>query len=819
MRLAVLILCISAAILGYEIALMRALSVARWHHFAYMIVSVAMLGFGASGTLLSLWGKRLLKRFDASITAFAVAFTASIPLTAIASQWVPFDVFQLAWDWHQYLYLFEYYLLLVVPFLLGATCIGLALMRETERAHGIYFWNLLGSGLGSCGMVALMFVLPPAELPLGAFAVAAIGALAFCLPLARRAPYASVVAVLVAAPVAVTLWRPFELRISEHKQLRVLLDLGDTQVVETRTGPLGLIHVLDGPMIREIKGRSVGYVGGEPRQRAILFDADSASPILHITAPGQVEGLDWTPNALPYHLLDRPSTLVIGAGGGSDVLLARYHRCRSITALELNPKVVDLVTGSQAGFAQHLYQQPEVELICAEARGYLARTDRKFDLIQLPLVDSLGSTSAGAAALGESYLYTVEAFDAYLDRLTPNGILSITRWLRMPPSDVPRILTTLTEALHRRGLDDASLHVIAIRGMFTATILASPAPFSATQLEAVRPFCQQRDFDVIWHVVVKRFRGEEGPTLFPMPSDEANFRNELPEPYYYLAARMLVAAAPERELFIESYPVDISPTTDDRPYHSLSFGLRALRHVRETMGDDWVRYVDWGYLVLLATLVQAIVAAIVLILLPLLFLRREAGARGGRLATCAYFACLGAAYMFTEIIMMQKLSLFLASPIYSAAVVLTSFMVFSGLGSLSAGRLLDGGRRAAGLGLLGILVVGLAMWAGLDGVLRPLAGSAAWLRFTVAALAAGLLAFFMGMPFPSGLRCVATRSPALTPWAWGVNGSASVVGATLAMVLAVSLGFRTVLLLALALYTLAALTLPRIQKQTGGNLS
>jgi hypothetical protein len=173
--------------------------------------------------------------------------------------------------------------------------------------------------------------------------------------------------------------------------------------------------------------------------------------------------------------------------------------------------------------------------------------------------------------------------------------------------------------------------------------------------------------------------------------------------------------------------------------------------------------------------------------------------------------------MFIEIVLMQKLSLFLASPIYSAAVVLTSFMVFSGLGSLTAGRLLGGERRAAGLGILGILVVGLTMWAGLDGLLYRLAGLPTWARMLAASGCAGLLAFFMGMPFPSGLRRVAHTVPALTPWAWGVNGAASVVGATLAMVLAVSLGFRLVFLLAFALYALAALVLGRITARDGAS--
>jgi len=792
MRLAILILCVSAAVLGYEIALMRALSVARWHHFAYMIVSIALLGFGASGTLLALLRERLLERFDRALSAFAAAFALSIPVSFALAQRVPFDAFQLAWDWRQCLYLSLYYLILFVPFMLGATCIGLALVREAHQAHRIYFWNLLGSGIGACGIVPLMYLLPPASLPFGAFLAACLGLLIYGAD--RRARVAIAVPTIVAA--LLLLWAAglgSDLNISEHKQLTLLLDLPDTRVVDARTGPLGTIHVLDGPAIRLVAGRSVAYQGPEPVQRAIVVDADSASAVNHITAPEQAEGFDYTPNALPYYLLDRPRTLIIGAGGGSDVVLARRHRCPSTTALELNPQIVDLMRGSQAEFAQRLYNQPGVELIAAEARGFLARSQARYDLIQLPLVESLGATSAGVAALNESYLYTVEAMELYLDRLEPHGILSITRWLRTPPSDVVRILNTLADALGRRVRGGPGRHAIAIRGMFTATVLASPAPFSPQQLEAARAFCRERSFDLVWLPERRPYR--------------TNHYNKLPMPYYALAAESIFQSAERRRELVRRYPYDITPTTDDRPYHALTFRWRALRHLRETMGDQWVRYVDWGYLVLVATLAQAVVAGVVLILVPLLFLRRRAGARGGRVATCVYFACLGVAYMCIEIVMMQKLALFLASPIYAAAVVLGSFMLFSGLGSLVAGRLLDRERRAATLGILAILVVGFAMQFGLDPLLRGLAGSATWLRMPVAAACAGALAFFMGMPFPSGLRRVASRVPALTPWAWGVNGCASVVGATLAMVLAVSFGFRAVLLLAFALYALAGLAL------------
>jgi hypothetical protein len=478
------------------------------------------------------------------------------------------------------------------------------------------------------------------------------------------------------------------------------------------------------------------------------------------------------------------------------VVLARFHRAEAITALEIHPGVIDLMRGSQADFAGHLYEQPEVRLAAAEARGFLARTRDRYDLIQLPLVESFGAAAGGTHALSENYLLTLEAFDAYLDRLAERGILCVTRWLKIVlPSDAIRVVATASEALRRRGIDDPGQSIVFIRGLDTATILVSARPFAPEQLAAVREFCDARRFALVW--------------LPGMDPAEANQHCALPEPVYAEAARKLLGS--ERKAFLESYRLDVTPTTDDRPYHALSVRGRALRELLRSPTSTQLSMVEWGYIVLLATLVQAALAGAVLILLPLLFLRRRRGRRGGRLATCVYFACLGVAYMLVEIVLMQKLTLFLASPIYAAALVLASFMVFSGLGSLTAGRLLGGERRAAMAGIAGIGVVGLGLWLGMDSLLSGLWGAPGWARGLVATGCSGALAFFMGMPFPSGLRRVAAQVPALTPWAWGVNGCASVVGAVLAMVLAVSWGFRAVLLVAYALYVVAAAVLPAVR--------
>lgn len=787
MRRAVTIATTSASVLGFEIVLMRALAITRWHHFAYMIVSLALLGFGASGALIALLRARVARHADGWIAAFATAFAVAIPSSFALSQRVPFNVFELGWDATQYLYLLEYYAILFVPFLFGATVIGLCLVQEGAAVHQLYFWNLLGSGVGACGTVVLLYGVSPEHVPLALCAAAGVGAVAAAGRGLRGA------AVPFAVAVCTLLWfgivSPLALRWPEHKALSALLREPDARIVERRSSPLGLVHVVDSPTIRLTPGVSIAYTGDLPRQRALVVDAASVSAINHVTDGAQLLALDYTAAALPYHLLQRPRTLVVGAGGGGDIRLAQHHRCREIIALEMDPVVAALLRGSQSEYAQQVFEQPGTELRVAEARGYLTRCARHFDLIQLPLVESFGTAGLGVQSLAESYLYTVESIAAMLDRLAPGGLLCITRWADTPPRDSIRLFATVTEALTQRGVASVGDHVLFIRSWSTATIVASVTPVSAGQVAALRRFCDGRSFDLVW-----------APG---MAIEEANRYHILPEPHYARATRELLS--PRRRAFIALSPFDIAPTTDDRPYHSLSVRWRGLKHLRSTMGDRWVSFADWGYIVLIATVAQAALAAVVLVLVPLLVARGGRVSARLRVGTLAYFAALGVGYMLVELCLMQKLSLFLASPVHSAALVLSTFLVFSGAGSLASGRLARSARRGALTGALGAVGVGLILWVAGESVLGHFVGRPLLLRCVIAAVYAAPLAFFMGMPFPSGLRLLAERAPQATPWAWGINGSASVVGAALTPVLAVSFGFRTTLLLAFGAYGAAAL--------------
>ena len=501
--------------------------------------------------------------------------------------------------------------------------------------------------------------------------------------------------------------------------------------------------------------------------------------------------LDRQSAALPYHLVAAPRVLVLGAGGGADVLLARLHRARSVDAVEINPQMAALVGRDFADFAGRLYEAPGVRLHTAEARSFTARTKGRFDLIQVALLDSSSAASAGLHALNESTLYTVEAFQTYLSRLAPGGILAITRWLKVPPRDSLRLFATAIEALARGGVAEPGRHLALIRSWKTSTLLVKNGPLEPADVAAVRRFCRERSFDIAH--------------LPGMTAAEANRYNILERPYLHIGATALLGPEPRR--FLDDYIFDVGPTTDERPYffQFLKWGT-LVDLLRRPVGG--LRLVEWGYLILLAALVQAVPLGAVLVLLPVAALRRQAAAAPGRGRVAVYFLALGLAFLFIEIAFIKRFVLFLGHPLYAVALVLASFLAFAGLGSGCAGglrRRLGGfASRAMGLAVAAIGVLALVYLAGLPVLFERLLALPEAARAAATVLLVAPLAFFMGMPFPLGLARLATRAPSLVPWAWGINGCASVVSAILATLLSVHLGFGAVVVLAVALYGLAA---------------
>ncbi len=596
MPLLLAISVLSAAVIAYEILLTRLFSIILWHHFAYMIISLAFLGFGASGTFLAFARPWAIARFTPVFAAFAVLFGASAPAAFALAQRLPFNPLELAWDWRQAAYLLTLYLLLAVPFFCAAVCIGLSYTRFRDRIGVIYRADLAGAGTGALTIMLVLFALT-AERTLALLGAAGfIAAGLICLE--RRRGLAAALALIALGLVSPILWPDGAIapRPSPYKELSQALRAPGAEVLARRSSPLGALTVVRQPTIpfRHAPGLSLYAEAEVPPQLGLFTDGGSMTAITRYRGePGELAYLDDQTAALPYHLLERPRVLVLGAGGGADVLLARHHRAEAIDAVELNPQVVALMRHDFADFAGHLYDAPGVRVTVAEARRFVTMSRESYDLIQISLLDSFTATAAGLYSLSESTLYTVEAFSAYLRRLSPGGFLAITRWLKVPPRDSLKLVATARAALERDGVRDASRRLALIRGWNTVTLVLKNGPLEAPEIAAIREFSAARGFDLGW--------------LPGMGEEEANRSNRLAAPYFFIGARALLGE--RAQAFMADYKFDIRPATDDRPYFFRFFKWRTLAELIGLGPAGGLALLEWGYLILVATLVQAALPA------------------------------------------------------------------------------------------------------------------------------------------------------------------------------------------------------------------
>ncbi len=782
-RLHVAVGLLSVALIAFELGLMQVLSTVQWHHFAYMVISVALLGFGAAGTLLALAREALMRRFEGLLPLLMTASGAAM-LGAVALSQAPFarfDSYLLFVEPGQAGALVLTYLLFFVPFLLGALAIGMVFVRRVARIGSYYFANLAGSGVGGLAAVALLWVVAPERLP-AVTALTAVAAGLFVVP-RRHRRWLLPAAGLAAALSVFFLLRPPGLAHSPYKDLSRTLTLPGAEVVLTRSSPHGRVEVVAAPALRYAPGLSLSFTGEVPVQQAVFNNGNWLGPVTAWTRGDTTHLLDYTTAALPYAMRLRAAVLVLHAGTGDDAAHAVVRGARRVVAVEPDGLVLDLLRRDLAALTDSLFYQPAVTARALEPRTYLAADTTRFDLVTLPAVGAFGGT-VGLSALQEQYSLTKEGFRATWDRLTPGGAVAVTAWMDYPYRHALKVLATLVEVLEGVGVVDPAAHLAAVRSWGAVTFVLKKTPLAPEEIARIRRFCGRMAFD---------------PLLLPglEPGERDGF-NRMPDGQFFAYVDQLLSA--DRERLYEGYDFAIAPATDDRPYFAQFLRWRNLPRLARQFGDRTVPFLEVGYLIAGVTFVQILLAALVLVLLPLLRLGWRGPDKGW---TLAYFGSLGLGYLFVEIVLIQRFTLYLGHPLYAAAAVIATMLVCSGAGSYASERL--AARRGTLLRVAGAVTLCILVYAvALTPLLRA---SIAWplpLRALCAFALVAPPAFVMGMPFPLGLRWLSERSAPQVPWAWGVNGCLSVVSTAAAALLAVEAGFVVVMGLAAGAYALAA---------------
>ncbi|WP_455204257.1 spermine/spermidine synthase domain-containing protein [Kaarinaea lacus] len=791
---------ISAAALAYEVLLMRLLSIIQWHHFAYMIISLALLGYGVSGTVIAITQKLLKKHYSVSFAVSVLGFSVSAIFCFLLAQQLPFNPEQLFWDWRQPLWSFVLYLLLALPFFFAATAVGLSLCVFKEKISQIYAMDLLGAGFGSIVILLMLFTVFPEQCLLLVTAMGFIAALISWLEMRQAERWPMVVALL---GIVILVFVPNQWlapNISPYKSLPQLLNITGSKIVEQYSSPLGLISVVENKVmpLRHAPGLGLTATTEPPQQLAVFTDADAMTAITKMPADlSKLAYLDAMTSALAYHLHNIDTVAILGVGGGADVLQAKFHGVEQLDAVELNQQMADLLKKRYANYSGNLFATESYRLYVGDARGFISSSERKYDLIQVASFDAFNASATGLYALNENYLYTSEALVEYLMHITDKGYVSLNRWVQMPPRDMLKLFATAIEALQALGIEKPGRHLALIRNWQTSTLLIKKTAFSSGEVDRIRQFSHQRGFDV---------------SYFPgINTEELNQFNQLLQPYYYIAARELLGEG--RDKFHRNYKFNIQAATDDQPYFSHFFKWSSFSEILMLSQKGGLAFLEWGYLLLIATFIQAIIASLILIVLPLRFIKRYPSSVVSaftKFKVFIYFGAIGLAFLFIEIAFIQKFILFLQHPVYSIAVLLVAFLIFAGLGSAYSQRFSGHSdkQKLIWMVVFGIFVVASGYYLALDMVFALILNASIAVKSFISLVLVAPLAFLMGMPFPLAMSVVGKQHAVLVPWAWGINGCASVVSAVLATILAMQFGFIFVVFTAVILYALAAMAFP-----------
>ncbi len=778
-RINVAIGLISAAIIAFQLILMQILSYVQWYHFAYMIISIALLGFGAAGTFLTIFQQKLEKNYYTLFPFLLIVTAILIPVVVgIAnSEAVRFDSLLIFQDSRHIGKLILTYFIFFLPFLTGALAIGMSFSKFADQIGKIYFSNLIGSGIG--GIIAIFFmqwIIPEQQ----SFAVAILAFVGGIVSLPKnKKKLIRIIVPLSTLILIILFFYPPRLTPSEYKDISKTMLLPDAKVEYRKSTPHGFVEIVSSPVLRYAPGVSLAYRDSFPVRKVVFNNGNWMGCLLpQPLEANETNILDYTPQALPYHIDNIKNALIINAGTGENVLLALSHQVARITANETNPEIFNILRQSFEGFYQ-------VQPYQTMPRTLLTPDTNKYDLIELPIVGSFFGNS-GLNAVEPRYELTIEALREMWNKLSEKGMISLSCWMDYPVRNAYRLLATISLLLDENDIAHPPHHVVAIRSWCAITFLVKKSPFKRDEINKVRLFCENRMFD---------------PLVLPEKQEiERDKYNILQDTTFFTHIDQLLSH--KKETLIRQYPYRIHPTTDDRPFFFQFVRFKQIPQLISSIREKNFPFLDIGYVLIILTFVQIVFIAAIFILLPLSF--RPWKSRNKKWVLM-YFSGLGLAYMFLEMVFIQHFTFYFGEPTYAASATLGILLFTSGLGSYYSGKSQNNKKMRLAIPLVIAAILVLYAFV-LSPILTATIGIALPLKIMIAVVLLGTLGFFLGMPFPIGIDYLSGKNTDDIPWAWALNGYFSVISTVLATIISVELGYLLLLSMAAFIYALVSIS-------------
>ncbi len=784
---------IALALLMLELTLTRIFSVTIYYHFAFMAVSLALLGTAVSGVwvyIMPRWFSQARYAVQAPIAALLFALTTCLALLVYLS--IPFAP---SANWSDLLKTTAIYLALAIPFFFGGLCISLPFTHFPKQISRIYFFDLVGASLGCLLTIPVLNIFGG---PSAVLFVAVLGSLSAILmsfaSVQRRVRLLSIAGSIFFVGLLVFNLITNAITVSYAK--------GGYEPAKyyEKWNTFSRIVVIDPPKdSAPVWGLSSSYTGAFPPFYLMNIDAQAGTPITKFNGDyKELEYLRWDVSTVVHSLKQNGRQLVIGMGGGKDILAGLLFNQKEVVGVEINPEIINAVKGQYGDFTGHFYDDPRVKIVPEEGRSYLAQNNGNFDIIQASLIDSWAATSAGAFVLTENSLYTKEAFKLYWDKLNEGGLLTMSRfYLDNRPDETMRLLVLSMESWKEQGVADPRQNIAILHSDGVATLLLRKgAGFSKEEVTTLQKRANDQGFSLLYAPGAALI-GPKGTDTRAKPIQE-------------------LMKEPDYSAFVKNYPLDISAPTDNRPFffHTLRFGdsLRAMLGLPLPLEASKV-HSKAPLTVLGALLIVVSTLAALFIFAPLLLVRRKRkqptldGPNKGSfkviLTFVAYFSLLGLGFIMVEIPLMQRFSIFLGHPVYSLSVTLFSLLLFSGIGSFLTERVAPTSLRQR------IIIVGscLSVLIPLYILLLPiilngLASLPTIAKAIITVLLLMPLGLLMGMLFPLGIKLLSKEQGWMVPWVWGINGALSVVASVLSVIIAIYNGFAIALTLGAICYFL-----------------
>lgn len=846
---------VAGAVIVLQIGLMRVFAVGSWSHFGSLVVSLAMLGFGLASVIMCIANDWFIRRWrEAAAVSLLLCGPLMVASTLIA-QAIPFNPVFLVSDPEQKWRLLANFLLYLTPFLAAAFFLGTVFIKAREAFPRVYFADLTGSGIAGLLVLGAMYVFAPEEIVTVPLVLWALGGVLWFVGTGSRAGPAALI-VAAAASLAGYLVLPVatgnpSIAVSPYKGIAYARNFPDAARIYRSVSPFGDLQVYSSSYMHFAPGLSDNAAFNLPdlppnTYVGMYIDGDGPEGIMRRLGEEEGDYFFYLPMFYPYVVKEKPDTFVVQFGGGISTNAALAAGAPNVTVAQSNPAIlVAFDDPILRDFTGDVLRDPRVTVIPYDGRLFLAHTEERYDVIDLSLADSVGLSNPGGFAIFEKYAYTREALLSYMSALAPGGVLAITLWNKEePPKSVLKLYATVVEAA--RTFDPATAGealFVASSYLSTTTVLYKRGGFSADEVERLRTYTEEMSFDEIYSpgfaydpaeagTVLGEYResifgmGGPAPGVDPTAPDDGEFDPTTDDPGVSVDEEdSLLPSIRLARLYWQSlmdnvpgdisgaYVFDTRPLTNDSPYFAAYVKPADLHRTLDRLDlfQD-----EWGYLLLWATFAIACALAATLVVLPMIFAWRTAFSHNpGKPGTILYFACLGLGYIMVEVGLIGRFTLALANPTVSATVLIAGMLVFSGLGSLAATRIIDRAKSVMPVIFLVIAALLFAYGHLLDPLLDRIGALAYGWRLVISFALIAPPAFLMGFPMAVGMTWLARLGKeGMFIWAWGINGCFSVVGAALVPIVATSFGLAAVLDVSAAAYLLAipalmAVLLPR----------